>query len=180
MKRFHGTILACIGLFLCVLIHGISGDAVEKEKRVKASIHGLKREPLTEDVRVREHDKRYSREWPPAKFTPDTVGWNTLMSERLRQVAEIDSLDRRYEGYMQVVMTGMLLPNFTEYGFGLARGPEGLSAALREGIRGGLERGEARLEHSVEVIEGPRCLFIDRPDLTQRVRNSNQKSFFTA
>lgn len=62
-----------------------------------------------------------------------------------------------------------LVRNYTELGFGLARAPEELTAALQEGIRGGLARGEARLEHQVKVIEGPRSLFIDRPDLTQRV-----------
>lgn len=62
-----------------------------------------------------------------------------------------------------------LVQNYTEFGFGLARAPQDLTEALQEGIRGGLARGEARLEHRVEVIEGPQSLFIDRPDLTKRV-----------
>jgi hypothetical protein len=62
-----------------------------------------------------------------------------------------------------------LVQNYTEFGFGLARAPQELTDALQEGIRGGLERGEARLERQVEVIEGARSLFIDRPDLTKRV-----------
>jgi hypothetical protein len=156
MPRFHASIaiITLLSLLFSVSIHEISG------------------EPLTEEVRVKERDKRYSREWPPTKFTPDTVGWTKLTLERLRQVAEIDDLERRYEGYMQAVMTGLVLRNFTEFGFGLARGPEQLSTDLRDAIRGGLERGEARFEVEVEVIEGPRCLFIDRPDLTKRVRYS--------
>jgi hypothetical protein len=58
----------------------------------------------------------------------------------------------------QTVSQAFVAPNFTAHGFGLARGPEELSKALRDGIRGGLERGEARLEHQVEVIEGPQCV----------------------
>lgn len=61
------------------------------------------------------------------------------------------------------------LDSWLQFGFGLARAPEELSKALRDAIRGGLERGEARYENKVEVIEGPRCLFIDRKDLTERV-----------
>ena len=69
------------------------------------------------------------------------------------------------------VFPAFLVQNFTEYGFGLARAPQDLTDALREGVIGGLERGEARLEYEVDVIEGSRCLFIDRPDLTERVSN---------
>jgi hypothetical protein len=72
-------------------------------------------------------------------------------------------------GYIQSVFAAFLVQNFTQLGFGLVRAPQDLTDALQEGIRGGLERGEARLEHTVNVMEGPRCLFIDRPDLTQRV-----------
>jgi hypothetical protein len=57
---------------------------------------------MSETERVAEHDKRYDRTWPPAKYIPDTPGWKQLMDERFQQVAEIDNLNRRYEGYMQV------------------------------------------------------------------------------
>ena len=54
--------------------------------------------------------------------------------------------------------------NFTEFGFGLARAPDDLMEALRQGIRDGLEKGP-RLEQSVEVIEGLQPWFIDRPGM---------------
>lgn len=60
--------------------------------------------------------------------------------------------------------------NFTEFGFGLAKAPTSLTEALQEGIHGGLERGEHRFESAVEVIEGDRPWFIDRPDLTKKVQ----------
>jgi hypothetical protein len=163
MARLQPSIPALLSLLFLVSIHEIIGQV---------TVYTPLGEVLSEEDRVREHDKRYSREWPPTKFKPDTPGWSKLMLERLRQVAELDDHVHRYEGYMQTVTTGLVVPNFTEFGFGLVRGPEDLSQALREGILGGLERGEARLEHEVQVIEGPRCLFIDRPDLTQRVRYS--------
>lgn len=98
---------------------------------------------ISEQVRVEEHDKRYTRDWPPEEyFAPKTEGWKKLMTERLRQVAEIDNLNRRYEGYMQTITPAVVAPNFTEYGFGLVKGPAELNEALREGIRGGYERGE--------------------------------------
>ena len=68
---------------------------------------------------------------------------------------------------MQVLRSGVMAPNFTEFGFGLARCPDDLLAALQEGIRDGLPT--ARYEHDLEVINGNRCKFIHRPDLTRRV-----------
>lgn len=53
-------------------------------------------------------------------------------------------------------------------GFGLARAPDDLMEALRQGIRDGVAKGP-RLEGSLEVIEGGQPWFIDRPDLTKRV-----------
>lgn len=64
----------------------------------------------------------------------------------------------------------MVAPNFTELGFGMTRAPESLMEDLRNAIRDGLANGEARLEGKVDVIDGPQQpLFIDRPDLTERV-----------
>ena len=68
---------------------------------------------------------------------------------------------------MQTIRPAILTPNFTEYGFGLARCPPDLLTALQEGIHNGLST--ARNEAEVEVINGNRCKFIDRPDLTRRV-----------
>lgn len=90
------------------------------------------------------------------------------MTERFSQVAELDGSLKRYEGYIQTVHTAFLVPNFTEYGFGLARCPDELITTLRKAIRDGLPT--AHEEVSTAVINGPqRPLFVDRPDLTQRV-----------
>lgn len=87
------------------------------------------------------------------------------MEERFAQVSEMDS--DRYEGYIQTIHSAFLVPNFTEHGFGLARCPDDLLEELQKGIRDGLPT--ARFESEVEVINGARSLFVDRPDLTRRV-----------
>lgn len=107
--------------------------------------------------------------WPP-QFQPNTEGWKQLMTERLEQVHEIDDLERRYEGYMQTMTPAVVAPNFTQLGFGLTRCPEDLITDLRSAIRDGLANGDVRPEGKIEVIDGPEePLFIDRPDLTDRV-----------
>ena len=68
-----------------------------------------------------------------------------------------------------------MAPNFTELGFGLTRAPAPLVQELRDAIKTGLANGEARLEGKVEVIDSPEePLFIDRPDLMDRVLHELQ------
>jgi hypothetical protein len=94
-------------------------------------------------------------------------GWKEMMDQRFEQVAAIPNSGDRYEGYIQTVHSAFLVPNFTEHGFGLARAPDELTEALRQGIREGLAT--AGVETSTEVITGPlQPLFVHRDDLTQR------------
>jgi hypothetical protein len=122
---------------------------------------------LLEEERVVEYRARnYS--WPVEHYVPDTPGLKMLYDHRFRQIAEIEDRDLRYEGYIQTINAALMAPNFTEYGFGLARAPDDLMQALRAGVRKGIQDGP-RLERKIKVIEGDQPWFIDRPDLTQRV-----------
>lgn len=77
----------------------------------------------------------------------------------------------------QTVSQAFLTANFTQYGFGLVRGPEELTETLRREVIGTYERGGAREEHAIQAIEGPeRSLFVDRPDLTRRVSSAPSRS----
>jgi hypothetical protein len=61
-------------------------------------------------------------------------------------------------------------PNFTEYGIGLTRAPEELTAALQREIRQAILEGNTRKEEDLVLIGGPHGpQFIDRPDLLRRV-----------
>jgi hypothetical protein len=132
-------------------------------------IHGGVDAQLVEEERRAVYRAR-NYTWPPVleDFTPPTEGWKNLMEHRLRQVQEIDHDGHRYEGYIQTLNSAMVAPNFTRYGFGLARAPDDLMEALQRGVREGVAKGP-QLEPVVEVIEGDQPWFIDRPDLTQRV-----------
>jgi hypothetical protein len=127
---------------------------------------------LIESERVVEYHKR-NYTWPITNYVPNTPGWRRLMEERFAQVEELENSGQRYEGFIQTLHSALLVPNFTEYGFGLARCPDDLIEALRQGIRDGLPN--ARLEPRTEVIDAPKQpLFIDRPDLTRRVLSELQ------
>lgn len=112
--------------------------------------------------------------WPPTDFVPNTPGWKKLFEHRLRQVAEIEDRDDRFEGFAQALSAGVMQQNFTEHGFGLARAPESLMVDLRKGISDGVQQGP-RLETHINAITEPRPWFIDRPDLTSRVLDELQE-----
>jgi hypothetical protein len=127
---------------------------------------------LSEKERLEEYHKR-NYTFPIEKFIPDTPGWRKLMSERLEQVSELETSNERYEGFFQTMHSASLAPNFTEYGFGLAKCPDDLLRALQQGIHDGLPT--AGLEAEGAAINGPnQPWYISRPDLTNRVLNEMQ------
>ena len=151
-------------LCLLILIPALAGGA-------GTARHGDLQNPdkqnirLTEEHRLEEYQNR-NYTWPLNNYNPQTEGWKALMEERFRQVEEMPN--DRYEGFIQTIHSAFLVPNFTEHGFGLARCPDELLEALQTGIREGLPT--ARHENRIEVIVGPEPpLFVDRPDLTNRV-----------
>jgi hypothetical protein len=124
----------------------------------------------TEEERLEAyHARNYT--WPITEFQPNNPGWNRLMAHRLRQAEEIEGRSERFEAYAQTLSAAMIQPNFSEYGFGLARAPDDLMEVLRQGIRDGLAAGPS-LEKEIPAIVGERPWWIDRPDLTHRVRNA--------
>ena len=121
---------------------------------------------LVETERLEEYRKR-GYTWPIQNYVPNTPGWKKLMNQRFAQVEQIQDSGDRYEGYIQTINSALLVPNFTEHGFGIARCPDDLIRDLREGIREGVKN--PKFESNVSVIDGPRPWFIYRPDLTRRV-----------
>jgi hypothetical protein len=99
---------------------------------------------------------------------PNTTGWLELMSQRLRQVTAIENSEDRYEGYYQTILSAVVTPNFTEYGFGLAKCTDALLMDLQEAIQDGME--SADYEEGEDVVNGPeQPWFIQRPELLDRV-----------
>ncbi|KAL7569909.1 hypothetical protein ACA910_008573 [Epithemia clementina (nom. ined.)] len=120
---------------------------------------------LNEEDRLVEYHKR-NYTWPVETYLPNTEGWRNLMESRLHQVEEIENSGERYEGFIQTMRSAILVPNFTEHGFGLARCPQDLLEALQQGIHDGFD--DRRLEGRPLVMDGPPAWFVSRPDLTKR------------
>jgi len=129
----------------------------------------IPREPLIEPERMKEYHRR-GYTYPLVDYVPNTTGWRALMEERFAQVDNtVVDPGRRYEAFYQVMNTAWVVPNFTEYGFGLARAPAALTADLQQGIRDGLPTaGIEPMDDGVINGKEPPWM-IHRPDLTNRV-----------
>ncbi len=87
--------------------------------------------------------------------------------QRLSQIGALRDNQMKWDGFVQT-LTAALMKNYTEFGWALTRAPQELTDDIRKGIFQGLPG--ARPEGDIDVIDGPIPLFIDRPDLTTRVR----------
>lgn len=123
--------------------------------------------PYTAEERVLEYHRR-GHTWPLPQYNPNTKGWAKLMNQRFEQVRAVEGTQEKWDGWIQTLNSGLTMPNFTEFGWGLTHAPKKLTEDLRAAIFQGLPN--AGLEGNIDVIDGPNePLFIDRPDLTKRV-----------
>ncbi|KAL3822175.1 hypothetical protein ACHAXA_008191 [Cyclostephanos tholiformis] len=99
------------------------------------SSSGLSEEDRVDEYRARGHA------WPPRRsdYVPPDPGWSALLGRRFDQLSQIVDIDAKYNGYMSVVHSALLAPNFTEYGWGLTRAPSDLVRALEDNLKRGLE-----------------------------------------
>jgi hypothetical protein len=90
---------------------------------------------LYEDDRLEEYHRR-NFTWPPleSEFLPDTPGWRQLYQRRLKQVDRLSQQDNSYDAYINALSCGIITPNYTEFGWGLTRGPTYLWEALNNSI----------------------------------------------
>ncbi|KAL7543955.1 hypothetical protein ACHAXR_013368 [Thalassiosira sp. AJA248-18] len=113
---------------------------------------------LNEHERVAEYHKR-NYTWPPLdeEYIPNTEGWRRIMKRRLEQVQRIENGRDMYNGWVATIHTGLIAPNFTEYGWAVTRAPQGLLDELVSSLHRGL---------SVDLIaeEGVGTTCIDSPD----------------
>jgi len=108
--------------------------------------------------------------WPPLKeeYVPNTEGWRRIMERRLRQMDALDEEAGAYTGYWHTEFSALIVPNFTENGWGLTRAPEGLVKMLvdnlNEGLKGELPEEDDFMDTN-DIVGIPSFLYQD--DLNQ-------------
>jgi hypothetical protein len=116
---------------------------------------------LYEDQRLEEYDRR-NHTWPPleSEFLPATPGWRRLFQRRLQQVDRLSNEDNSYDAYINAINCGLIIPNYTEFGWGLTRGPTYLWETLNNSLATLLPTAEEEeFEGAIDTILRP--LFIE-------------------
>lgn len=95
---------------------------------------------LLENERVEEY-KRRGHSWPPRSedFIPNTDGWREINQRRLSQIEQLEENGDRYQGYMLAVHSGLIMQNFTQYGWAVTRAPQPVIDKLKKRLHDGLK-----------------------------------------
>ena len=133
---------------------------------IAASVVQVRGASYTEEERLEMYEKR-GYTFPFTKYIPDTPGWRKQMDKRFDQVRALEDSQMKWDGWIQTTNSAVIVPNFTEFGWGLTQAPDLLTMDIRQEIYDGLPN--ARSEGVIDVIAGPQePLFIDRPELNKR------------
>jgi hypothetical protein len=158
MKTIYNLSFSATVVLYCLCVSGVVNGGGRQKKP-----------PYTEEERREEYVKR-GHTFPLKEYVPNTKGWTELMDQRFTQIRALTDSQMKWDGWTQVLSSALTVPNFTEYGWGLTQAPSALTEDIRQAIFDGLPT--ARSEGNIDVIDGPQePLFIDRPDLTKRVRD---------
>lgn len=117
-------------------------------------------------ARIRGYQNR-GYKWPITEFVPNTPGWNKLMEDRLEQISTIETPSERFKGYATTLYSGLVIQNYTEYGFARTRISDSLLKELQQGIVDGFE--DRVNEGYTPSITGNEAWHIQRDDLAAKV-----------
>ena len=130
---------------------------------------------IYEHERIEEYYKR-NHTWPPlaSEFIPLTSGWQRLYQRRFQQVDLLTDDENAYNAYVNAVQSAITIPNYTEFGWGLTRGPIHMWKKVNDFLQRGLPTAtEEEYEDAIDADLRP--LFIELPsDLKHEVLFSLQ------
>ncbi|CAB9515879.1 expressed unknown protein [Seminavis robusta] len=93
--------------------------------------------------------------WPIEKMVPPTEGWDRLMRRRIRQVEALESTRTgKIDQWASVLGQALVLPNFTQFGWAVAKAPEELTAELQQAVHSRMHDHEKTWEEDDIAIVG--------------------------
>jgi hypothetical protein len=133
---------------------------------------------LAERERILEYSKR-NYTWPLTSFwiQPKTDGWINTMLRRLQQIEyTISDQNQRYNAYLTTLSSAMIIPNYTQTGWGVTRIPNNLLQELQQSLQDGLPSDLSILPDEKDesassrlALDGGQTKFISQPSLNRRI-----------
>lgn len=106
--------------------------------------------------------KTFKRRDPIAKkygaWVPETYMWRKRLDYRLAQVRRIESSQERWDAAMNLAVSGLLVPNFTDVGYKVVKTPRHVHDKLNATLVAGFD--QQRSEHPVDQISGETAGFV--------------------
>ena len=95
------------------------------------------------------------------------------MKQRFRQLQALPDMSQKWIGWHQTLVSAHILPNFTEFGWGLTQAPQALTDELRTEIYAELPY--SQVEQYVKVVNSSLpSMFIERNDLATKASRELQ------
>jgi len=108
-------------------------------------------------------------------WIPQAAGWMRVWDTRLKQVAQMESSQERFDGYINTALSGMLVPNYTANGFVVVKQPPGVHDRLKAALHKGLN-GRVGNEGKVDQISGPLARFVSIGNLGHEILNEMKQA----
>lgn len=99
---------------------------------------------------------------PPAwgDWIPRNAAWRERLDYRLEQIRRIEGSQERWDGIMNLAVSGLLVPNYTDVGYKVVATPAHVQKKLNDTLRAALRDGRVTSEHRVDQISGPAADFV--------------------
>jgi hypothetical protein len=130
-----------------------------------------------ESERIEAYNQRgYVWPIPDSSFIPNTTGYINTMRKRIEQVDKLTDVSDRWIGFGGIMSWGMIIPNYTEHGFGMTKCiDDELMDELRKTIREGYETAHLEGQENGSITGPLPPLKVDNDRLTTRVYKELQR-----
>jgi hypothetical protein len=132
---------------------------------------------FSEEERLNEYAAR-NYTWPIPAFVPNTPGWDALLRRRIRQIEAMQGpAQERYDAWLIAMFSGLVAPNFTQFGWAVTKAPTGLLHEMQEALHEGFDAAVPE-SHDPAIVGDP--LMVKLPDPMRHTALLNLKPYFEA
>jgi len=122
--------------------------------------------------------KERGHRWPPIWQPESSKGWTAVMERREQQARCIKNSQQRWDAFVMLAQAGVIVPNYTRLGFGVAEAPAWVNAKLQASLDRYLVHKQVRGEEEnrateaddreiLAIVGANRPLFVDQEDLSR-------------
>ncbi|KAJ1446666.1 hypothetical protein M885DRAFT_545600 [Pelagophyceae sp. CCMP2097] len=106
-------------------------------------------------------------EW--GDWVPRAPGWTARLDYRAEQVSRIESSQERWDALLNLAVTGLLVPNYTDHGYQVVQTPRSVHDRLNATLQKALASGAIGQESRVDQISGPVARFVQLGRLKREI-----------